>query len=338
MSGGNGVVALKPEAAGWLRDGATLVPSAAAVFRVEGAGAIECLQGVLTSDVARAGPAGLVYGAMLTPKGMIVVDLWLLRDSEGCTLVLPALGREAAQELFARRLPPRLARVQELDARVLLLFGARSDTVVEAAGLLLPAAGAVSGAAAEQGATRVARAGEAAPWRVMIVGKAKAMEQATARLQEAGALVGTESHLEAARILSGWPALGREIGEKTLPQEVRYDEIGGVSYTKGCYIGQETVARVHFRGHPNRMLRGLLWDEATHPPGATVRSGEKEVGALSSVLEVGTRRYGLALLRREIAPGSIVTIDAGAARVAELPFPLEGLPEEGAGMPEAREP
>ena len=56
--------------------------------------------------------------------------------------------------------------------------------------------------------------------------------------------------------------LGHEIVEKTLVQEVRYDEIGGVSYTKGCYTGQETVARLHFRGHTNRELRGLRWMSA----------------------------------------------------------------------------
>ena len=88
--------------------------------------------------------------------------------------------------------------------------------------------------------------------------------------------------MQAARILAGWPALGAEIDERTLPQEVRYDEIGGVSYTKGCYTGQETVARLHFRGHPNRELRGLWWRSDEPEPlnggSRSVLSGEREVG------------------------------------------------------------
>ena len=93
------------------------------------------------------------------------------------------------------------------------------------------------------------------------------------RLVAAGARPGDEGDHHAARILAGWPALGAEIDERTLPQEVRYDEIGGVSYTKGCYTGQETVARLHFRGHPNRELRGLWWrsDEPERSTAAVAR-------------------------------------------------------------------
>ena len=92
----------------------------------------------------------------------------------------------------------------------------------------------------------------------LLIGSQAAVEAAgRARSTGAGATGGTSEDREAARILAGWPRLGAEIEERTLPQEVRYDEIGGVSYTKGCYTGQETVARLHFRGHTNRELRGL---------------------------------------------------------------------------------
>ena len=123
----------------------------------------------------------------------------------------------------------------------------------------------------------------------------------------AGALRGEAGDLHAARILAGWPALGVEIDEKTLPQEVRYDEIGGVSYTKGCYTGQETVARIHFRGHTNRELRGLAWREPGAPDGRRGRSPrEKEVGTVRSTLTVDGRTLGLALVRREVEPGAEV--------------------------------
>ena len=118
------------------------------------------------------------------------------------------------------------------------------------------------------------------------------------RLVAAGARPGDEGDHQAARILAGWPALGAEIDGRTLPQEVRYDEIGGVSYTKGCYTGQETVARLHFRGHPNRELRGLWWrsdePEALNGGSRSVLSGEREVGSVRSRLVVDGRAIGLA--------------------------------------------
>ena len=89
-----------------IRHGATVVPAPMAIFRVEGAGALTCLQGLLTNDLDGPGVHSLVYGALLTPKGMIVLDLWVLRDSAGFTLVAPMGAREAALELFKRSLPP----------------------------------------------------------------------------------------------------------------------------------------------------------------------------------------------------------------------------------------
>ena len=132
--------------------------------------------------------------------------------------------------------------------------------------------------------------------------------------------------LHAARILAGWPALGVEIDEKTLPQEVRYDEIGGVSYTKGCYTGQETVARIHFRGHTNRELRGLALagaGRARRADGLARREGSRH-GALDAHAWTD-RTLGLALVRREVEPGSQVVAGGRGATVVTLPFGGEEL-------------
>jgi folate-binding protein YgfZ len=102
------------------------------------------------------------------------------------------------------------------------------------------------------------------------------------RLVGAGARAAEPAALELARILAGWPGLATDVDEKTIPQEVRFDEIAGVSYTKGCYTGQETVSRLHFRGHANRQLRGLLFDaEPLGPPGVVV--GDREVGRVTGI-------------------------------------------------------
>jgi folate-binding Fe-S cluster repair protein YgfZ len=95
-----------------------------------------------------------------------------------------------------------------------------------------------------------------------------------------------------------------------------------VSFTKGCYIGQETVARLHYKGKPNRHLRGLRLS-APAPPGAALRLGEKEVGTLgSAAVSPALGPVGLAILRREAEPGTTVAVgeDGVTAEVVALPF------------------
>ncbi len=71
---------------------------------------------------------------------------------------------------------------------------------------------------------------------------------------------------EIARVEAGRPEWGIDIDDSTIPQEANFDELDAISYTKGCYIGQEVVARVHFRGHVNRHLRGLRAAGSEAPP------------------------------------------------------------------------
>src|SRR5204862_4337505 len=150
------------------------------------------------------------------------------------------------------------------------------------------------------------------------------------RLIGAGAHTASSEALELARILAGWPRLASEVDEKTIPQEVRFDEIGGVSYTKGCYTGQETVSRLHFRGHANRQLRGLLFE--ADPPAApatgwnAVTHDEREVGRVTSIAwlpdgggSVLGRRIGLAMVRREVPSGAAVRAAGRGARAGERP-------------------
>jgi glycine cleavage system aminomethyltransferase T len=111
-----------------VRHGAILVTTEPAVFRVQGPGALTCLQGLLTNDLVKPGDNSMVYGALLTPKGALVVDYWVVRQPDVITLVAPRSGHEASLELFRRQLPPRLARVTDLtgQARVAWLVGARA--------------------------------------------------------------------------------------------------------------------------------------------------------------------------------------------------------------------
>ena len=312
-----------------LREGRVVVPDDVAIFRVAGPGALECLQGLLTNDLVQPGEGSLVYGALLTPKGMIVVDYWVIRGggADGFLLVADRQGREPSLELFRKQLPPRLARVTDLSDEwsVLWLLGGPEGRSLSVAGLspVLLEPGRASAMPGEAQRLWVAAGPPPAPFQLLLAGPrahlsgvAEALRAGLAR----GAKLGDRDQLLAARVLAGWPTLGAEIDARTLPQEVRYDEIGGVSYTKGCYVGQETVARVHFRGHPNRCLRGLVIEGADPLAEGRLERHGKEVGTARTALALGDRTLALAPVRREVAPGDEVTIGGRRARVEALPF------------------
>jgi folate-binding protein YgfZ len=128
-----------------------------------------------------------------------------------------------------------------------------------------------------------------------------------------------ESAAELLRVEAGRPRYGIDLDDSTIPQEAGLNE-RAVSFTKGCYVGQETVARLHYRGKPNRHLRGLRLS-APVPPGTSLLLGEREVGRVGS--SVVSPRFGpiaLALVRREAAVGDSLAAGDAAALVSELPF------------------
>jgi folate-binding protein YgfZ len=129
----------------------------------------------------------------------------------------------------------------------------------------------------------------------------------------------SEEAAEILRIEAGDPRFGADMGTKTMPAEAGIVE-ETVSFTKGCYIGQETVARLHYRGRPNRHLRGLRLDGAV-APGDEVRLGERVVGSVGSAcLSPAHGRIALAILRREAEPGAQVTVGSAGGQVVALPF------------------
>jgi folate-binding protein YgfZ len=126
---------------------------------------------------------------------------------------------------------------------------------------------------------------------------------------------------ECLRIEAGRPRLGFELGDDVIPQEAALND-RAISFTKGCYVGQETVARLYYKGKPNRHLRGLRLS-APAERGQIVVAGEREVGRIGSSCVSPTHGpIALALLRREAAPGDSVQVGDGGdvADVVELPF------------------
>ena len=135
-----------------------------------------------------------------------------------------------------------------------------------------------------------------------------------------------EEALNVLRVEAGIPRYGHDVDETVILPETRLEQL--VSYNKGCYIGQEVVARVKYRGHVNRALSGLMLDGDRVPAaGAAVVSEDKEIGRItSSVRSIALGRpIVLGYIRREhFAPGTVVTVRDGDAslhaQVAELPF------------------
>jgi folate-binding protein YgfZ len=313
---------------------AIIVRADLARFRLTGGGSIACLQGLVTCDVEKPGDGSHVFGALLTVKGMIVSPLWIARAADALYLEAPAGAAAEIEAVLERSLPPRLCRYEVVTAEMASVgvYGpAAPDSLAAVAEGEVPATvGRVTllrHTGAPVIAARVAWGGLDGFDCITPVAAAKHL---AGRLAARGATTISPALLEERRILAGFPRLGAEIDERTLPQEARLDELGAVSYTKGCYLGQETVARVHFRGHANRRLAGVALERA---PGALPQElvdGERKTGRLTSACwwEEGQGYAGLAVVRREVATGSTVrTADGLAGTVRELPLvprPVDG--------------
>src|SRR6266516_283153 len=200
-----------------LRTGAVLARVEAALVALTGPGAVSAAQG------------------LLTPKGMIVVDAWTSRLGSTVSFTVPAEGRERALAIFTRSVPPRLARLADRTAELAVyrLVGPNALAVAGAAGLPVPSApGRV--VAAPGGTSEIARATEGAPFTLQLTLPMAETEVQSARLAAAGAVPVDAATLELARILAGWPRLGAEVDDKTIPQEVRYDELAAFPTPRGA--------------------------------------------------------------------------------------------------------
>lgn len=152
-------------------------------------------------------------------------------------------------------------------------------------------------------------------------GAADDIEQA---LLAAGAIGCDREAAELLRIEQGWPAYGLDITAANLPQEIDRNS-QAISFRKGCYLGQETVARLDSRGHVNRLLRGVIVEgEQPLASGSELSSDGQPAGTVTSSAWCPTRNatIGLALLRRAVAsPGTPIDFNGRAGRVVALPMP-----------------
>jgi len=280
---------------------------------VVGADGAEFLQGQLTNEIEALGVGEGCYAALLDRKGKMRSDMRVLRLADDLILIdAPA----ACAEEVSRHLDTyRIGREVEIRARddlaVLSVIGPQAVEVL---------GGAPFGA---EHAHRVERIAEhdvrlvATDAGADLVGTTGALRDVGEQLVARGAETATEAAAEILRVESGRPAFGSEMGNDTIPQEAGIND-RAVSFDKGCYIGQETVARLHFKGKPNRHLRRL---SAAEPmlPGTPVVRGEKQVGTIgTAVISPDRGPLALAILRREAEPGDEVQVGTISARVEEV--------------------
>jgi folate-binding protein YgfZ len=287
---------------------------------LRGPDAAEYLQGQVTNDVQALEPGEGCYAAMLNPKGRILADMRILvLSGEELWLDLEAVAREAAvRELKMYKIGRRVEVQDTTAARTIVsIVGPRSRTLVEAAGLVegpVPHA-EYAWIRGRDGVVIVATdAG------LDLVLEREAAPGVQEELLAAGAQRVSAEAAEIDRIERGRPRYGVDMGDENLPGEAGIVD-RAVSFTKGCYVGQEPVARMYHKGHPNRHLRGLELSAAV-PPGTVLTSGEKEVGrATSAGVSAVHGPVALAILRREVGPGDELGAGAGVtARAVELPF------------------
>jgi tRNA-modifying protein YgfZ len=303
-----------------LREGAGLLErSQRGKLLVRGGDAAEYLEGQLTNEVEALAPGHGCYAALLDRKGHIQADLRALRLADGFWLDTEAsalqplrrhletykIGREVEildrsdEDAIISLLGPRASEVAGVDPG-----GEGDHAEVSVAGIGCRAVGT------DRGIDLILPGGVSAPF--------------IESLLDAGAARVSEEAAEILRVEAGRPRFGAEMGPETMPAEAGIVE-RAISFSKGCYIGQEPVARLHYRGKPNRHLRGLRLSGAGEP-GDTLLLGEREVGRIGTVaLSPDLGRIALAIVRREAAPGEALAVGGrdAAAEVVELPFRVE---------------
>ena len=332
------------------------------VVAVSGAGALRVVNGLASNDVTDVPSGRGVYSFLLDRRGRVVADVRILpaagfeRDAgdEGTETVwfdAPGDAVTALSDHLRTYVPPMFAEYRETGVSVHALIGPR-------------AAEALEHWEADAGVSFARQPGDLAPLEATTVriggcpallvcreeiegpgfdlyldrtGRARDAERLSRRLEgavrRAGGAAGGGGDWEILRLERGLPVFGSELGAERLAQEAGQDD-RAISFSKGCFTGQEVVARIHYRGHVNRHLRGLRWTpDALHQArdlvGAELRvphetGGAKPVGLITSA--VHSPRFGpigLGYVRREVALGAVLeSVDPPgvAMHVTEIPF------------------
>ncbi len=270
-----------------------------AVLVLRGDDAGEFLNGQVTNDVAALEDGESKYALLLNPKGKLRADMTIARDGDE-TLVITSQAHLPAIR-------------HTIDTFRIGYFFSTEDATGEWSLIQLV------GTEAPQ--TAIPLVELTSPLGVDLLVENTEAEALLDELISAGIQELTEDQLIAARIANAVPVFGAELTEDTFPAEAGL-EARAVSFEKGCYVGQETVARMHYKGKPNRHLRILSADEPIEPGAKVTAADGRELGEVGSAYtdENGSTN-ALAILRREGETGEVVDVGGVPATIVEIPAP-----------------
>jgi folate-binding protein YgfZ len=292
------------------------------------------LHGLLTNDIAALTAGRGCYAAYLTPQGRMITDVFVYEIGDLMLLSMDAASKAtllAKLDQFIFSEDVTLADVTDRFAQIAILGPDGPRVLAAVLGEIDPAS---LGALPEHGnrralfrsepviLTRISDAGQDGFELYVDRSHADALKEALTACDVAALDAATA---DAIRIEAGVPKFHRDMDEETIPLEAGI-ESRAISFSKGCYVGQEVIIRVLHRGHGRigRRLVGLTLPDANAPaPGALVRSAAGEVGEVTSstVSPSLGRAIGLAYVRREFSdPGTTLTVDGADALVTALPF------------------
>jgi folate-binding protein YgfZ len=298
-----------------------------AIVAAVGEDRVAFLHGMLSNDVKALAAGQGVYAAFLTQQGKVVSDLRVYALADRLLLDMVAWRRAALQEALERYIiADDVELVPSQDEALLGIDGPLASAVAgEALGLArLPEARHSHVRAAFEGAeVLVVNSSEIDRAGILVCGPGQVSAPLFDALVEAGAQPMGMRALDVLRVESGVPWAGIDMDDSTLIMESGRD--GAISFSKGCYLGQEVVERIAARGHVNRQLVGVTFDGDAPPAhAARLLADGNEVGYVTSAVrsEALARPIALAMVhRRHAAPGERLALDTGVGgTVTALPF------------------
>ena len=294
-----------------LREGAALVDlSHKTLLRLAGEKSAEMLNAVLTNDVPAEESRG-VYALLLNPKGRVQADLRILKSGESLLIAAEPEGTASAKELLGRYAPFYRIQLEDLSETdepwgILGLYGPLAADLLDGLELAEHKTAGIT-----VGDTAVLAAGVAVPVPGYdILGPADALVAVREHLAGRGAVPAGPNAYETVRVEAGVPRFGSDITPENFPAEAGILQ-RAVSFEKGCYPGQETVARMHYRGHPNKTLHRLVVQGEPPAPGAPIVQNGKRVGMITSVapMPINGRIMALGYLSRSADTGGELRVD-----------------------------
>lgn len=264
------------------------------ILRLTGKDPVGMLNAILTNDVPKEGAEG-AYAMLLNPKGRVQTDLRALKSGEDILIVTEPEGMDAAKEILGRYAPFSRVKLEDLPHwDVVGLYGPRAKDLL---GIELSEH---ESARVDIANVTVLVTGVTLPVPGYdLIGPAETLRSVRNHLSGNGAALVDLATYETARIEAGVPRFGADIKPENFPGETGVVE-RAVSFSKGCYPGQEIVARMHYRGHPNKRLHRLVVEDEGIEPGARITQNGKAVGTVTSVapLPVDGKTLALGYLSR----------------------------------------